>query len=206
MSDDLLAALGSDPAYRFTDWPNPEVPNWRAGVYTVWDGDLLVYVGMAGRGLHAGSHESEKALASTKARGLRDRLNSHASGRRSGNQFRVYVADRLVLPTLSQTEIMAATNGQLSLDTLTRQYIRDDRSYRLVVTEAGFLERSPTPETRTTPGRRSLISSASRGRARGSATPAEPSRTERRSKTDRDKPSPSSGGAKTGERGGANPS
>ena len=71
MSDDLLAALESRPVYRFADWPNPEVPNWRAGVYTVWDADVLVYVGMAGRGLPAGSHESEKALASTKARGLR---------------------------------------------------------------------------------------------------------------------------------------
>jgi hypothetical protein len=137
MSDDLLAALGSGPAYRFADWPNPEVPNWRAGVYTVWDDDLLVYVGMAGRGLPAGSHESDKALASTKARGLRDRLNSHALGRRSGDQFCVYVFDRLVLPTLSQTEIMATANGQLSLDTLTRRYIHDRLSYRFVVTDDG---------------------------------------------------------------------
>jgi hypothetical protein len=65
MSDELLAALGSGPAYRFTDWPNPEVPNWRAGVYTVWDGELLIYVGKAGRGLLAGSYESVKALASS---------------------------------------------------------------------------------------------------------------------------------------------
>jgi hypothetical protein len=137
MSDDLLAALGSGPEHRFADWPNPEVPNWRAGVYTVWDGDHLVYVGMAGRGLLAGSYESEKALTSTKARRLGDRLNSHASGRRSGDQFCVYVFDRLVLPTLSQTELMAAANGQLSLDNLTRQYIHDHLSYRLVVTEDG---------------------------------------------------------------------
>jgi hypothetical protein len=94
MSDDLLAALGSGPEYRFADWSNPEVPNCRAGVYTVWDGELLVYVRMAGRGLPAGSHESEKALVSTKARGLRDRLNSHASGRRSDDQFCV-VTSRL---------------------------------------------------------------------------------------------------------------
>jgi hypothetical protein len=137
MSDDLLVALGSSLAYRFADWPNLEVPNWGAGVYTVWDGDLLVYVGMGGRGLYAGSHESERALASTKARGLRDRLNSHASGRRSGDQFCIYVFDRLVLPTLSQTEVTAATNGQLSLDALTRQYIHDHFSYRFVVTEDG---------------------------------------------------------------------
>ena len=105
MSDDLLAALRSGPEYRFADWPNPEVPNWRAGVYTVWDGDLLVYVGTAGRGLHAGSYQSEKALASARARGFRDRLSSHAAGRRSGDQLCVYVFDRLVLLTLKQTDI-----------------------------------------------------------------------------------------------------
>ena len=32
---------------------------------------------------------------------------------------------------------MAAANGQLSLDALTRQYIHDHLSYRLVVTEDG---------------------------------------------------------------------
>jgi hypothetical protein len=94
MSDDLLAALRSGPEYRFADWPNPEVPNWRAGVYRVSARELLVYVGMADRGPHDGSHQSEKALASTKARGLGDRLNSHASGRRSGDQFCV-VTSRL---------------------------------------------------------------------------------------------------------------
>jgi hypothetical protein len=137
MSDDLLAALGSGPAYRFTDWPNPEVPNWRAAVYTVWDADVLVYMGMAGRGLRAGGHESEKALASTRARGLRDRLNSHASGRRSGDQFCVYVADRLVLQTLTQADTTSVARGELSLDALTRQYIHDHLSYRFVVTEDG---------------------------------------------------------------------
>ncbi len=39
------------PLYRFADWPNPEVPNGRIGVYTVWRGDQLIYVGMAGRAL-----------------------------------------------------------------------------------------------------------------------------------------------------------
>jgi len=123
--------------YRFANWPNPEVPNWCASVYTVWDGDVLIYVGMAGRGLLAGSYEAEKALASGKARGLRDRLNSHASGRRSGDQFCVYVFDRLVLPTLTQADTTAVAQGQLSLDARTRQYIRDHLSYRLVVTEDG---------------------------------------------------------------------
>ena len=31
-----LAELRDGPLYRFADWPNPEVPNRRIGVYTVW--------------------------------------------------------------------------------------------------------------------------------------------------------------------------
>jgi hypothetical protein len=36
-----------------------------------------------------------------KAKRLWTRLNSHASGRRSGDQFCVYVCDRFVVPALS---------------------------------------------------------------------------------------------------------
>ena len=42
------------------------------------------------------------AAEHTRVRGVRDRLDSHRSGRRSGDQFAVYVCDRLVLQTLSQ--------------------------------------------------------------------------------------------------------
>ena len=38
-----LAELRDGPLYRFADWPNPEVPNGRIGVYTVWGGDELIY-------------------------------------------------------------------------------------------------------------------------------------------------------------------
>ena len=40
-----LVELRDGPLYRFADWPNPEVPNGRIGVYTVWGGDELIYVG-----------------------------------------------------------------------------------------------------------------------------------------------------------------
>jgi hypothetical protein len=43
-----LAELRDGPLYRFADWPNPEVPNGRIGVYTVWGGGELIYVGMGG--------------------------------------------------------------------------------------------------------------------------------------------------------------
>jgi hypothetical protein len=49
----LLHALGVGPCHRFSDWPNPSVPKVAAGIYTIWEQDRLIYVGMAGRGLAA---------------------------------------------------------------------------------------------------------------------------------------------------------
>ena len=45
-----LTVLETGPAYRFSDWPNPDVPSVAAGVYTVWRGEQFIYVGMSGRG------------------------------------------------------------------------------------------------------------------------------------------------------------
>jgi hypothetical protein len=36
--------LEAGPRHRFGDWPNDQVPKRAAGVYTVWDGDRLLYV------------------------------------------------------------------------------------------------------------------------------------------------------------------
>ena len=91
-----LAELRDGPLNRVGDWHNPAVPNGRIGVYTVWRGDQLIYVGMAGRALGPGADAGRPAAA--KLTGLRRRLASHASGRRSGNQFCIYVFGRLVLP------------------------------------------------------------------------------------------------------------
>jgi hypothetical protein len=128
-----LAELRDGPLYRFADWPNPAVPNGRIGAYTVWQDDQLVYVGMAGRALSPG--EAVDQPAPGRLTGIRSRLASHASGRRSGDQFCVYVFDRLVLPTLSRKQINDAARAQLSLDGLTRQLIRQSLSYRFTLLE-----------------------------------------------------------------------
>ena len=56
-------------------------------------------------------------------------------GRRSGDQFAVYVCDRLVLPTLSPEQISCVSAGELSLDALTRVYIHQHLSYRFTTTK-----------------------------------------------------------------------
>ena len=62
--------------------------------------------------------------------GLRSRLESHWFGRRSGDQFCVYVADRLVLSTLSGEQITAISAGELKLDALVRMYVHAHLTYR----------------------------------------------------------------------------
>ncbi len=58
--------------YNFYDWPNPDIPMVSAGVYAIWNDDVLIYCGMSGR-------ELDKAIAQGKRKyGLVNRLNSHA--------------------------------------------------------------------------------------------------------------------------------
>jgi hypothetical protein len=123
-----VAELRDGPLYRFADWPNPKVRNGRIGVSTVSGGDELIYAGMAGR--TAGPSAATNGPASAKLTGLPSRLASHASGRRSADRFCSCVFDRLVLPALSLQQIQDAARGQLSLDRLTRQLIRQSPCYR----------------------------------------------------------------------------
>ena len=76
---DCMHELESGRLHRFGDWPIETVPE-SPGVYTVWDqAGRFIYVGKATTG------------------GLFGRLKSRANGRRGGDQFSVYVADRFVL-------------------------------------------------------------------------------------------------------------
>ena len=125
-----LAALENGHPHRFADWPNPAVPKASAGVYTIWDGRQFIYVGMAGRGMNAIPDEAPDDPR--KAKGLWTRLNSHASGRRSGDQFCVYICDRFVVPALTPGELSRLAEGQLRLDESTREYIRGRLQYRFV--------------------------------------------------------------------------
>ena len=61
--------------YKFADWARRHLPSKTIGVYTVWRNADFLYAGMS--------------------TDLQTRLNAHASGRRSGDQFNMYVCDRL---------------------------------------------------------------------------------------------------------------
>ncbi len=130
-----IERLAGADRQRFRDWPDHELPRVACGVYAVWEGSALLYVGMSGHG--ASAEAVARRIERGKPWGLRTRLNSHASGRRSGDQFCVYVADRLVLPAMTRTEIEEVGRGERSLDAMTRAYVRERLSYAYVVTRDG---------------------------------------------------------------------
>ena len=116
--------------FAFKDWPNKEIPHVAAGVYVIWGGKALLYCGMSGR-------EYEKALINKKKKyGLVNRLNSHASGRLSGDQFCVYVANRFVIPLLGPDDLPKFSSGEYKLDTMTKSYIHQNLEYQYAVVES----------------------------------------------------------------------
>ncbi len=132
MADELITGT----LHRFADWPTAGIPSAAAGEYTIWDHHgSLIYVGMSGRGLTA-DHLAEAAAAGKRV-GLWNRLHSHASGRRSGDQFCIYVCDRLILPTLTPDDIARIADDEQSLDTATREHIRTRFGFRDTTTPDG---------------------------------------------------------------------
>ena len=116
------------PRFRFSEWSSNQVPSVAAGVYLIWKGEELIYCGMSGREIEKNTHKRKF--------GLITRLNSHASGRLSGDQFCVYVANRLVIPTLQQDDLQSFASGELTLDKLTKQFIHDHLEYQYTVVDS----------------------------------------------------------------------
>lgn len=122
-------SLAAAQRHCFAYWPNRDVPTWRAGIDGVWRNDESLYVGIAGRGLVRDAHLAATATATRNAKGLRDRLDSHVSGRRSGDQFCIFLCDRLVVPSLTRNQLQSFGDGTLMLDALTKRLVHDYLTY-----------------------------------------------------------------------------
>jgi hypothetical protein len=117
---------------------DPNIPRVAAGCYTIWDeSGRFIYAGMAGRSLTSERIEAARDDSRGHVTGLRDRLGAHRNGRRSGDQFSVYVFDRFVLPSLSRAAIAEAAAGKRRMDDEVREYIHAHLSYRWAETRTG---------------------------------------------------------------------
>ena len=130
--------LGHGPSRSFRDRVDPAIPLVAAGCYTIWDeSGRFIYAGMAGRSLAAERIRAARSDPRAHVTGLRDRLNAHRNGRRSGDQFAVYVFDRFVLGTLSPDAITEVIAGTRRLDDDIREFIQTHLSYRWIETPSG---------------------------------------------------------------------
>tara|TARA_B100000315_G_C14392764_1_gene502798 strand:- start:294 stop:791 length:498 start_codon:yes stop_codon:yes gene_type:complete len=111
-----LSLLGTP----FADPDIKQIPEFGSIIYTVWhDQNGFIYVGIGGiRGL------------TVKDRDPRSRIKQHAEGRRSGDQFCVYIQDFFVIPEIVKSGHYQPERGYL--DKLTRNYIRAHLSYRFL--------------------------------------------------------------------------
>lgn len=82
------------------------------------------------------SGRSIDSYKGTRRHGLWTRLNAHTSGRLSGDQFCVYIANRYVIPALTPEQLPLFATGELRLDALTKGYIREHLSYSFVLVES----------------------------------------------------------------------
>ena len=98
-------------------------------MYVIWDDQTLLYVGTAGKDL-------DKAQKSGKNKfGLITRINSHASGRTAGDQFCSLLANRIVIPSLTKTQIIKFKEGSVTLDQMTKKFIRTHLEYQYLIVD-----------------------------------------------------------------------
>ena len=101
----------------FRDDCRKHIPTTGSVIYTIWNQeDDFIYVGISG---------TQKSL---EKRNPQSRIQSHARGARSGDQFCVYVHDFYVIPEIVKKSTYEFSRGHL--DRLTREYIQSNLSYR----------------------------------------------------------------------------
>ncbi len=116
-----LSALfdSSTSSISFSEDPRRHIPNKGSIIYSVWDKDeKFIYIGISGL---------QKSL---EKRSPLSRMISHASSRRSGDQFCIYIHDFYVIPKLIKKGDYKPSIGVL--DKLTKDFIQSNLSYRFV--------------------------------------------------------------------------
>jgi hypothetical protein len=139
--------LENGSLHRFAEALDPSLPRVAAGCYTIWDSDgAYLYAGMAGRKMTVASIAAARTNPLAKPSGLLSRLRSHQNGRRSGDQFCVYVFDLFVLPGLTSADVADVVRRLRRLDDDVRAFVQGQLSYRWCetadATSAFELERS----------------------------------------------------------------
>ena len=132
LTDLLNTSISSTGSTRFDEMPEEceESEDDESIVYSIWDdeGKLFLYVGRSGP--QKKDKPSKIKDEPPKIKDKLSRIRTHASGRRSGDQFCIYVQDYFVIPELRGDNYKPARG---ELDRLTKCYIHANLSYRLKI-------------------------------------------------------------------------
>jgi len=112
-----LSDLFTPRPISFRDDCRKHIPTTGSVIYTIWNQeDDFIYVGISG---------TQKSL---EKRNPQSRIQSNARGAKSGDQFCVYVHDFYVIPEIVKKSAYEFSRGHL--DSLTKEYIQSNLSYR----------------------------------------------------------------------------
>ncbi len=135
-SDKALEQLEQGPTVKMGDLiaaEGREIPT-STGVYTIWLGTQLLYVGI--------SWKDPRTTNNKNAKGVFGRLRTYYDGRRT-NDFMRSLGDRFITPHLTSGEQTALAQGTLDLDSQTRTFARERltiRAYACAGDEARRIE------------------------------------------------------------------
>ena len=123
MSVDISLLFSPDqPLRQFNTGNITDVPSWGSIIYTVFlDSTEYIYVGIGGL-----------AGKTAQDRNPRSRIIQHSQGRRSGDQFCIYIQDFFVIPQLIGKDY---TPKKGYLDQLTKEFIQSRLNYRYLVVQ-----------------------------------------------------------------------
>lgn len=97
-----------------------KIPEYGSILYAIFlDEKEFIYIGIGGI-----------AGKTSRSRDPRSRIREHTSGRRSGDQFCIYIQDFYVIPTLLNKEYRPQKGH---LDRLVKEFIQSRLSFRFVV-------------------------------------------------------------------------
>ena len=126
----VINDLSIGQEYKFSDWPNEDLPNVAIGMYTIWKGDMFAYVGISGTAIKKEDYQK------TKIKGLKQRLNAHRSGGIGGDKFCVYVFERFVSKELTLDDLQKMSEKQLTLGKLNKDFIQTNLTYRFTILDS----------------------------------------------------------------------
>jgi hypothetical protein len=130
-----LDKLAGAPLKRFSDWPDMSLEKGRPGVYAIYDGDTLLYVGVA--------YRDREETANPQAQGVWGRLATHSRGTAPGH-LADGVLDHFILPSLTTETVQAGFDRKAAI----RDFIRTRCTYRAISVATGDDARQAEAEAR----------------------------------------------------------